>query len=74
LDNDGVCLSVKVIDDGIGLPPDFQIDDGTGLGLSIVRSLVTSQVGGSIDLRSGEVSGTIVELRLPVGLAPATGR
>jgi signal transduction histidine kinase len=41
-----------------------------GLGLSIVRTLVTSELGGTIELRTGdgqpERPGTIVELRVPL--------
>ena len=67
LHNDGVELQVLVTDNGAGLPDDFVLEDATGLGLSIVRSLVTSQMEGSIEMRAGSVGGgTIVELRLPL--------
>jgi len=48
----------------------FELDRSTGLGLSIVRTLVTSELGGSIDLRSEQGPpdrpGTIAELRVPL--------
>ena len=61
---------VQVIDDGAGLPDGFDLDHSTGLGLSIVRTLVTSELGGSIRLWSGEETtdrpGTVAELHVPV--------
>jgi two-component sensor histidine kinase len=74
LENDGKELVVKVADNGVGLPPDFAIESTGGLGLSIVRTLVTSQIEGSIDMRNrkadeppvGSDSGTVCELHVPV--------
>jgi two-component sensor histidine kinase len=68
LENDGITLNVRVVDDGCGLPEGFAIEDATGLGLSIVRSLVTSQVEGTIVMRRGDEGGTVVDLRVPVDL------
>ena len=63
-------LVMRVIDDGAGLPDGFQIEHSPGLGLSIVRTLVTSELGGSIAMRTGtgppERPGAEVELRIPV--------
>ncbi len=73
---------VSVVDDGTGLPPGFSLDTATGLGLSIVRTLVTTELGGTIDVRPGtpedfakaglatadEGRGTVVELRVPMVL------
>lgn len=60
---------VNVRDNGIGLPEGFTIDGSPSLGLSIVRSLVTTQLGGTIEMSSD--AGTVVELRIP---APTTTR
>jgi two-component sensor histidine kinase len=57
-------LVVDVVDDGVGLPPGFSLDDGKGLGLSIVHALVTSELSGSIELRDDH--GTRVHLRIPL--------
>jgi len=74
LSNDGRELRVRVVDDGVGLPAGFSLERSTGLGLSIVRTLVTTELGGMIELRRGDGSGarpgTVVELRVPVA-APA---
>ena len=43
---------IDVRDDGVGLPPDFSPESSTGLGLSIVRTLVTSELAGSITMKS----------------------
>jgi two-component sensor histidine kinase len=63
-------LDVQVVDDGAGLPDGFDLDTSMGLGLSIVRTLVTSELAGTIELRTGEGladrPGTIVELKIPL--------
>jgi two-component sensor histidine kinase len=77
LDSDGSDLYVRLTDDGVGLPDDFSVDASTGLGLSIVRTLVTTELGGSIELRTGGGEapwpGTTVELRVPIGAGDQTG-
>jgi len=50
--NAGV-LSIAVVNDGVGLDPTFELNKATGLGLSIVRTLVTTELGGSIVMRPG---------------------
>jgi two-component sensor histidine kinase len=69
-------LAVVVVDDGAGLPVDFDLERSTGLGLSIVRTLVRSELGGSMamwDRRADGARGTVVELRIPPpALTPAT--
>ena len=57
-------LSVTVRDNGVGLPPGFQIEETASLGLSIVRSLIGTQLGGHIDMRTD--GGTVVELTIPL--------
>ncbi|MFN8036966.1 MAG: histidine kinase N-terminal domain-containing protein [Acidimicrobiia bacterium] len=55
---------IDVTDDGAGLPPGFAIDRAKGLGLSIVHALVTSELGGSIEMYDD--GGTRVHLVVPV--------
>ncbi|MDP8988095.1 MAG: sensor histidine kinase [Actinomycetota bacterium] len=82
LDNDGEELAVQVLDDGVGLPRGFALEEARGLGLSIVRSLVTTQIEGSISMRTpagtvigeGLGPGTAVELRAPLVVPQHTGR
>jgi two-component sensor histidine kinase len=60
--------TVAVVDDGVGLPEGFVLDEErASLGLSIVRALVTSEMAGTI--RFGPNAGgrgTVAELRIPV--------
>ncbi|CAN5802256.1 histidine kinase N-terminal domain-containing protein [soil metagenome] len=51
LDNDETRLAIRVIDNGQGVVSDFDIDSATGLGLSIVRTLVTTELNGTIEMR-----------------------
>jgi two-component sensor histidine kinase len=53
LANDEETLKIRVINNGRGLDPGFDLDAATGLGLSIVRTLVTTELGGTIAMRSG---------------------
>jgi two-component sensor histidine kinase len=57
-------LVVEVLDDGVGLPPDFTLEHSRGLGLSIVHTLVTSELGGQIEMSNEE--GTRVRLTVPL--------
>ncbi len=59
---------IRVIDDGVGVPPEFSVEKTKGLGLSIVRALVTSDLRGTIDIFEppNGSRGTVVELRIPV--------
>jgi two-component system, sensor histidine kinase PdtaS len=79
LDNDGTRLHIRVIDDGLGVPEGFNMDRGTGLGLTIVKTLVTTELGGTITIRPGTPedfsaadlaapvrgTGTVVDLTVP---------
>jgi two-component system, sensor histidine kinase PdtaS len=72
-------LSITVVNDGVGLEPGFELNRATGLGLSIVRTLVTTELGGSITMRAGTKAdfdavgirdvrdgmGTVVQLNVP---------
>ena len=52
LHNDGSEVRVEVIDDGLGVPAGFDLDQATGLGLVIVRTLVTTELAGKIEMRA----------------------
>jgi two-component sensor histidine kinase len=54
-------LTVTIADDGLGLPDGNYAE---GLGLQIVRTLVTSELGGSIQWRPRDGGGTAVEIIL----------
>jgi len=73
-------LHIQVVNNGIALSPDFDFAKATGLGLSIVRTLVTTELAGTIEMRAAvkadgvssgvamtkDGQGTVVDLRLPV--------
>ena len=66
----GQRLMINVVDNGVGPSDGFTIDDAAGLGLSIVRTLVTSELGGTIGLSAGDGPsdrpGTTIRLSVPV--------
>lgn len=81
LSNDDSALHLCVTDDGRGLDAAFDLEDATGLGLSIVRTLVTTELNGSIVMRraasadleragleGGPGRGTVVTLSVPTAL------
>jgi two-component sensor histidine kinase len=59
-------VEVEVRDNGAGLPEQFSLDRSRGLGLSIVQALVTSELAGSIEMRTD--GGTSVRVRVPVAM------
>ncbi|SDL56375.1 Two-component sensor histidine kinase, contains HisKA and HATPase domains [Geodermatophilus siccatus] len=70
-ERDGDDLVVRVVDDGQGLPEGFDPSASEGLGLQIVRTLVASELGGSLAMTSPPSrpadgrTGTEVVLTLP---------
>jgi two-component sensor histidine kinase len=70
-ERNGDDLVVRVRDNGVGLPEEFDPAGSDGLGLQIVRTLVTSELGGTLSMTSpptgasaGE-AGTEAVLTLP---------
>jgi two-component sensor histidine kinase/PAS domain-containing protein len=59
-------LYVTVADDGRGLPENFDLDSAGRLGMQIVRTLVTGELRGTIDIRSGPAGGTEASLVFPL--------
>ena len=73
-------LTIRVINDGRGLEQGFELNKATGLGLSIVRTLVTTELNGTIVMRPGQPddfisaglgdrprgAGTVVDLTVPI--------
>ena len=64
LANDGRELTVRVHDDGVGLPEGFSFEEDASLGLTIVRTLVATELRGSMTMKTD--GGTLVEVRVPV--------
>jgi two-component sensor histidine kinase/PAS domain-containing protein len=59
-------LDVAISDDGVGLPRGFSLERTERLGLQIVRTLVDSEIRGSLSLRRREHRGTEAVLRVPL--------
>ncbi|GAA4885667.1 MULTISPECIES: histidine kinase N-terminal domain-containing protein [Saccharopolyspora] len=60
-------LDVVITDDGRGLPKGFSLERAERLGLQIVRTLVESELRGSLSLRGrGREKGTEAVLRVPL--------
>ena len=59
-------LTVMVADDGAGLPEGFDLTAATSLGLQIVRTLVVSELGGSLSVTGRPGGGTLAVVDLPV--------
>jgi len=60
-------LDVVVHDNGRGLPEGFSVEASDRLGLQIVRTLVSAELDGSLDMRNAPEGGTDVVLRVPIG-------
>lgn len=58
-----ICVSVS--DEGVGLPPDFDLANGSGLGMRLVNSF-TQQLGGRAEFRKLE-PGTEFRIYMPTG-------
>lgn len=63
-------LDVTIADVGRGLPPGFSLERAEGLGLQIVRTLVESELRGSLSLRGCQPAGTEAALRIPLARRP----
>jgi len=61
---EGGALATSVRDDGRGLPPEFRLDGSDRLGLQIVRTLVESELGGSLDIGPAAGGGTVASVRV----------
>ncbi|MDR6116110.1 MULTISPECIES: DUF4118 domain-containing protein [unclassified Sphingomonas] len=57
-------IELRVIDDGAGLPPDFDLHRSDSLGLKLVRSLA-KQMEAEISIQNNRSSGAMLRLSLP---------
>ena len=61
-------LTMRVKDDGPGVPDRFSLDRDAGLGLTIVRSFVVHDLGGSITIKASSDEpprGTVIDVSVP---------
>ena len=69
LGHDRETLWAEIVDNGVGLPAEFNIDSTASLGISIVRDLICTQLQGELTMAtvSGEAEGgTRVSLKVPL--------
>jgi len=59
--DDGERVSIRVIDNGTGLPEGFDLDTDAHLGLRIVRSMVERDLRGQFELRSADGTHAVVQ-------------
>ncbi|KTT75743.1 sensor histidine kinase [Sphingomonas endophytica] len=64
LTHDDQIIQLCVIDDGAGLPPDFDLHRSDSLGLKLVRSLAM-RMDAQLSVEAAPSSGTILRLSLP---------
>jgi PAS domain S-box-containing protein len=57
-------MIITILDNGIGLPPDFDISRTSSLGLKLIRTLVQHQLKGSLTLKRR--NGTEMSVEFPV--------
>ncbi|HEX2312831.1 MAG TPA: histidine kinase N-terminal domain-containing protein [Thermomonospora sp.] len=70
LESDPPNLTVVVSDNGVGLPPDFDVEGTNSLGLQIVRTLIVGELGGSLEFRPRPGGGTEVVVDIPLDQGP----
>ena len=63
-------LVIRVHDDGVGLPPGFDLESEPGLGLTIVRTLAAGEMAGQLSIRPALGQGTTAELRVSLAAPP----
>ncbi len=62
---DGAMTEIRVEDDGVGLPEEFDLAAQEGLGLRIISTLATSDLRGGFDLVRRPEGGTRAIIRFP---------
>jgi two-component sensor histidine kinase/PAS domain-containing protein len=60
-------LDVVIHDNGHGLPAGFNVENSDRLGLQIVRTLVSAELDGELQMHDAPAGGTDVVLRVPIG-------
>jgi len=66
-------LDIVVGDDGRGLPDGFTLESSDRLGLQIVRTLMSAELDGSLEMRPRPGGGTDVVVRVPIGRRSGRG-
>jgi len=67
-------LDVTVKDDGAGLPEGFDLEASQGLGTSIMKTLISSELGGTIRMDNANGGGTLVTINIPLTMQRSGAR
>jgi signal transduction histidine kinase len=62
-------LEIEVVDDGVGLPPEWSMETSAGVGLSVTRERIASlhpNGGSHFSVQRGAAGGTEVKISLPL--------
>ncbi|MBD0022730.1 ATPase [Gordonia pseudamarae] len=59
-------LVIEVIDNGAGLPDGFDLSTSDRLGLQIVQTMVSIDLGGTLDMRRADTGGTEARVVVPL--------
>ena len=65
-------VKIRVLDDGVGLPPQWHLETSAGLGLTVTRERIAGLYpngGSQLLIRNREGGGTEVEIKLPFRVA-----
>ena len=65
-DREGTRLRVEVLDDGAGVPADFNATTSSRLGLQIVRTLVEGELAGRLVVERRSEGGTRAAIEISV--------
>lgn len=58
-------ITLRVSDNGQGLPTDFDSIASSRLGLQIIKNLVTNELAGTFQIGPGDIKGTVVIIQFP---------
>ena len=61
-------LYIEVLDDGVGLPPGWTMENSSGLGISVTRERIAGMYPGQsrFEVHQRDIGGTAVEIELPL--------
>ena len=66
LDRQASRLVVTIVDHGVGISPEWTLQEDANLGLQIASTLVESELSGELSVDRRDDAGTRAEIRLPL--------
>lgn len=65
---EGAYYTLRIADDGVGLPENFQLGKQQSLGLKIIKTMAESDLQGSFSISGGSAGGTLAVVKIPKGV------